>query len=45
MRGFFMLAFHVSDLIFGGYRYYDRMNARSERNDEVYAGAEEVFSI
>ena len=40
-----MLAFRVSDLSFGGSRCYDRVNVRVERNDEGYAGAEEVFGI
>ena len=40
-----MLAFRVSNLSVGGYRGYDRMNARVEGGDEGYAGAEEVFGI
>ena len=40
-----MFAFCVRDLSVGGSRCYDRMNARFERNDEVYAGTEEVFGI
>ena len=40
-----MLVFQVSDLGIGGSRCYDRVNARVERNDEGYAGAEEVFGI
>ena len=40
-----MLAFCVSDLGFGGSRCYDRVNAWVERNDEVYAGSEEVLGI
>ena len=44
-RGFHMLAFRVSHLSVGGSRCYDRMNARVERDDEGYAGAEEVFGI
>ena len=40
-----MLAFRVSNLSVGGSWCYDRMTARVERNDEGYAGAEEVFSI
>ena len=40
-----MFAFHVSDLGVGGSRCYNRVNARVERNDGGYAGAEEVLSI
>ena len=40
-----MLAFRVSNLGVGGSRCYDRVNARVERNDEGYAGAEEVLCI
>ena len=40
-----MFAFHVSDLGVGGSRCYDRLNARVERNDGGYAGAEEVLGI
>ena len=40
-----MLAFCVGNLGIGGSRCYDRVNAWVERNDEVYAGSEEVFRI
>ena len=40
-----MLVFRVSDLSVGGSCCCDRVNARVERNYEVYAGAEEVFGI
>ena len=40
-----MLAFRVSDLGVGGSRCYDRVNARVERNDKGYAGAEEILGI
>ena len=40
-----MLAFCVSDLCVVGSRCYDRMNTRVERDDEGYAGAEEVFVV
>ena len=43
--GILMLAFHVRNLSVGGSRCYDRMNARVERDDEGYAGAEEVFGV
>ena len=44
-RGFLMLPFCVRDLRIGVSRCYDMMNSRVERDDEDYAGAEEVFSI
>ena len=44
-RGFLMLAFRVSNLSVGGSRCYNRTNAQVERDDEGYAGTEEVFSI
>ena len=40
-----MLAFRVSTLGVGGSRCYARVNAWVERNNEGYAGAEEVFGI
>ena len=39
-RGFLMLTFRVSNLSIGGYRCYNSMNARVERDDEGYAVAE-----
>ena len=44
-RGLLVLAFHVSDLSVGGSWCYDRMNARVERDDKFYAGAEDIFGI
>ena len=43
--GFLVLTFCVSDLSVDGSRCYDRMNARVEKDDEGYSGAEEVFGI
>ena len=40
-----MLKFCVSNLGVGGSRCYNRVNARVERNDKGYAGAEEVLGI
>ena len=40
-----MLAFRVRDLSVGGSRLYNRMNARVERDDEGYAGLEDIFCI
>ena len=40
-----MLALRVSDLGVGGSWCYDRVNAQVERNDEGFAGAEEVLRI
>ena len=40
-----MFEFRMSDLGISGYRCYDMVNARFERNDKGYAGSEEVISI
>ena len=40
-----MFAFRVSDLGVGGSLCYDRVNARVERNDKGYTGAEELLGI
>ena len=40
-----MLAFRNGDLGVGGFRCYDRVNAWFERDDEGYAGAEEVLGV
>ena len=40
-----MFAFCVHDLGIGSLWCYDRVNARVERNDECYAGAEELLGI